>query len=74
MIEPFMGPVFLAYVISPLDLLAKKALGKFRVIHHLSAQFEGLSVNSCIPTADRMVLYDMVDMTRGGPQGHLGQD
>ncbi len=33
MIGPFLGPVFPAYVISPLGLQAKKVPGKFRVIH-----------------------------------------
>ncbi len=36
MIGSFMGPVFLAYVISPLGLRAKKVPGKFWVIHDLS--------------------------------------
>ncbi len=61
MIGPFLGPVFPAYVISPLGLRKKKVPGKFRVIHDLSAPFEGISVNSCIPTKDGTVTYDTVD-------------
>ncbi len=45
----FLGSVFPSYVILPLGLRKKKVPGKFRVIHDLSAQFEGISVNSCIP-------------------------
>ncbi len=54
MIRPFLGSV------SPLALRAKKVLGNFRVIQDLLAQFEGLSVNSCIPTAEGTVTYDTV--------------
>ncbi len=55
MIRPFL-------VISPLGLRKKKVPGKFRVIHDLSAPFEGISVNSCILTRYRMVTYDTVDI------------
>ncbi len=61
MIGPFLGPVFPDYVISPLGLGKKKVPGKFRVIHDLSAPFEGVSVNSCIPAEEGTVRYDMVD-------------
>ncbi len=52
MIVPFLGPVFPSYIISPLSLWKKKVPGKFRIIHDLSAPFEGISINSCIPTKD----------------------
>ncbi len=61
MIGPFLGLVFPAYVISPLGLQVKKVPGKFRVIQDLSAPFEGVSVNSCIPMVEGTVTYDMVD-------------
>ncbi len=61
MIGPFLWPVFPAYIISPLGLQKKKVSGKFRVIHNLSAPFESISVNSCIPTKDGAVMYDTVD-------------
>ncbi len=61
MIGPFTEPAFPVYVISILGLRAMKAPGKFRVIHNLSAPFEGLSVNSCIPKADGTVSYNTVD-------------
>ncbi len=41
--------------------MKKKLPGKFRVIHDLSSPFEGISVNSCIPTKDGTVMYDTVD-------------
>ncbi len=63
MIGLFLGPVFPSYVISPLGLRNKKVPCKFRVIHDLSAPYEGISVNSCIPTRDGTVTYDTVDMT-----------
>ncbi len=63
MIIPFLLPVFLTYVISPLGLRKKKVLGKFRVIQDLSAPFEGISVNSCIPIRDWMITYNTVDTT-----------
>ncbi len=62
MIGPFLGPVFRSYVFSPLGLWKKKVPSKFRIIHDLSAPFEGISVNSCIPTKDRTVMYDTVDI------------
>ncbi len=52
---------FLAYVISPLGLWDKKVPGKFRVIQDLSAPFEGVSINACIPTAEEMVIYNKAD-------------
>ncbi len=61
MIRPFLVPVFQAYMISPLDLRAKKVPGKFRVIQDLSATFEGVSVNSCIPMVERTFSYDTVE-------------
>ncbi len=61
MIGPFLGPVVPSYIISPLNLWKKKVPGKFRVIHDLSSPFEGISVNSCIPTMDGMITYDTVD-------------
>ncbi len=61
MIEPLLRPVFLAYVISPLGLRAKKVPGKFRLIQDLSAPFEGMSVNFCIPMVEGTVTYDTVD-------------
>ncbi len=61
MIGPFLGLVFQAYVISPLGLRKKKFPGKFRVIHDLSVLFEGISVNSCIPTKDGTVTYETMD-------------
>ncbi len=39
----------------------KKVPGKFRVIHDLSAPFEGVSVNSCIPAEEGTVKYNTVD-------------
>ncbi len=57
-----MGPVFLAYVISPLCLWAKKATGKFRVTHDLSARFRGCPSTLTSQTVDCVVSYDMVDM------------
>ncbi len=57
----FLGPVFPAYVISPLSFKAKNVPGKFRVIPDLSAPFEGVSVNSGIPISERTVTYDIVD-------------
>ncbi len=61
MIGPFLGPVFLAYLISPLGLWAKKVPGMFRVKQDLSAPFEGVSVNSCIPMAEGTVTYHMAN-------------
>ncbi len=49
MIWPFLGSIFQSYVISPLGLRAKKVPDKFRVIQDLSAPFDGVSLNSCIP-------------------------
>ncbi len=45
----------------PLDC-RKKVPCKFSVIHDLSAPFEGISLNSCIPTRDGIVTYDIMDM------------
>ncbi len=61
MIGPFMWPFILAYVISPLGLWDKKVSGKFRIIQDLSAPFEGVSINACIPTAEGMVIYNKAD-------------
>ncbi len=38
----------------------KESPCKFCVIHDLYAPFEGISVNSCIPTRDGTVTYDTI--------------
>ncbi len=60
-IGPFSRPVFSHFVVSRLGLREKKTLGKFRVIHDLSAPFGGPLVNSHIPTEARTISYDTVD-------------
>ncbi len=77
-IGPFLGPVFQAYMISPMKILAKKVPGKFRVILDLLAPFEGVSVNSCIPMDEGTVTYDMVNtsiqlINRAGPGAILAK-
>ncbi len=75
MIGPFLRPVFPSYVISPLGLRKKKVPGKFRVIHDLSAPFEGISINSCIHTMDGTVMYDTIDTgIQLGARSHPRQD
>ncbi len=74
----FVGPVFPAYVISPLGLHVKKVPGRFRVIHDLSGPFEGVSVNSCIPMVEGKVSYDTVDtaiwlILKAGPAAILAK-
>ncbi len=61
MIGPFSNPVFPHFIVSPLGFTEKKTLGKFRVIHDLSAPFGGPSVNSHIPKEAGTVSYDSVD-------------
>jgi hypothetical protein len=61
MLGPFIGPVLPNTIVSPLGLVPKKELGKFRVIHDLSYPKSASSVNSAIPKYERSVSYDSVD-------------
>ena len=59
-IGPFDTPPFKNFRISPLGLVPKKALGEFRLIHHLSFP-EGFSVNDGIPKELSSVHYATID-------------
>ena len=61
LLGPFLEPVLQHTIVSPLGLVKKKELGKFRVIHDLSFPRQGASVNSFIPQDEASVSYDSVD-------------
>lgn len=60
MIGPFDSPPFTNFRISPLGVVPKKEVGKFRLIHHLSHP-KGSSVNDGISKEDASVSYVSFD-------------
>jgi hypothetical protein len=57
---PFVSSPFSHYHISPIGLVPKKDIGKFRLIHDLSFP-AGSSVNDGIPVENRSVHYEIFD-------------
>jgi hypothetical protein len=57
---PFASPPYDPFVVSPLGIVPKKEIGKFRVIHDLSFP-EGGSVNSGIDAEAAAVNYETLD-------------
>ena len=60
MAGPFTSPPFLNLIVSPVGLVPKKALGEFRLIHHLSYP-EGESINDGISKEFSTVQYTSFD-------------
>ena len=59
-VGPYDSPPFDDLVVSPIGVVPKKALGKYRMIHHLSYP-KGGSVNDFIPQDNKTVFYPNVD-------------
>ena len=57
---PFNHPPFPNQVISPLALRQKRNSTKFRLLHNLSAPYDGSSVNANIPDSAAKVKYDSI--------------
>lgn len=57
---PFVSPPFSNFRVSPLGVVPKKEVGKYRLIHHLSHP-KGFSVNDGIPKEDASVSYVSFD-------------
>lgn len=57
---PFDDPPLTNFVTSPLGIVPKSEVGKYRVIHDLSFP-EGQSVNTYIPRENSEVQYDTID-------------
>lgn len=60
MVGPFLNPPFNHYLVFPLGLRRKKEPNKYRVIHDLSAEVNGISVNSTIPDFRATTSYDTI--------------
>ncbi|XP_077119507.1 uncharacterized protein LOC143775353 isoform X2 [Ranitomeya variabilis] len=71
---PFKTPPFTNLRVSPLGIVPKKEVGKYRLIHHLSYP-KGMSVNDGIPSEDSAVTYisfdKAVDLVRNAGLGAL---
>ena len=57
---PFKNPPFHHQVISPLALRQKRNSTKFRLLHNLSAPYDGSSVNANIPDSAAKVKYSSI--------------
>ncbi|XP_067322974.1 uncharacterized protein [Anolis sagrei] len=74
---PFVGPPTPQFRVSPLGIVPKKAIGEYRLIHHLSYP-RGGSVNDAIPDEQCSVSYTSFDtavrlVRRYGPGAELAK-
>ena len=57
---PFVSPPFDPFKVSPLTLREKSTPGKYRLIHNLSAPYDGTSVNDNIDDTCKTVKYESI--------------